>query len=77
MRAATALAVVAVALSFEAQAECVCRCVNGEVRALCSSSLDIRPICAPTISRSFRHPSHRYHRRAYHLSAPLHAGRFK
>lgn len=33
----------------ESTAACMCRCVNGEVRALCTSSLDIEPICAPTI----------------------------
>ncbi len=32
-----------------AYAECVCKCVNGEVRPLCSSSLEITPICAPRI----------------------------
>jgi hypothetical protein len=32
-----------------ANAACVCRCVNGEVRPLCTGSLDIPPICAPTI----------------------------
>ena len=32
-----------------ADAGCVCRCVNGEVQAVCSSSLDIEPICAPAI----------------------------
>jgi hypothetical protein len=30
-------------------AGCVCRCVNGEVRALCSSTLDLEPICSPQI----------------------------
>ncbi len=30
-------------------AGCVCRCVNGEVQAMCSSTLDIEPICAPAI----------------------------
>lgn len=38
-----------VALSWPAQANCVCRCVNGEVRALCTSTLDIQPICSPAI----------------------------
>lgn len=32
-----------------ADASCVCRCVNGEVQAICSSTLDIEPICAPAI----------------------------
>jgi len=33
----------------DATASCVCRCVNGEVQALCSSSIDLPPICPPTI----------------------------
>ena len=32
-----------------AQANCECRCVNGSVQALCESSIDLKPICAPTI----------------------------
>ena len=32
-----------------ARAGCVCRCVNGEVQAICSSTLDIEPVCAPAI----------------------------
>lgn len=32
-----------------AAADCVCRCVNGTVQALCSSTLDVEPICAPAI----------------------------
>lgn len=28
---------------------CQCRCVNGTVQALCSSTLDVQPICAPQI----------------------------
>ena len=32
-----------------ARADCVCRCVNGTVQALCSSTLDIEPICAPAL----------------------------
>ena len=45
-----------VALSFTqigsispAKADCVCSCVNGENIALCSSTLDIEPICPPKI----------------------------
>ena len=30
-------------------ASCVCKCVNGEVTALCTSTLDIEPICRPII----------------------------
>ena len=32
-----------------ANASCVCRCVNGEVRALCESTIDLPPICPPKI----------------------------
>lgn len=31
--------------SANASAACVCRCVDGEVRPICSSSLDLPPIC--------------------------------
>ena len=30
-------------------ASCTCECVDGEVRAMCSSSLDTPPICPPRI----------------------------
>lgn len=33
----------------QANANCVCRCVNGSVQAICSSAIDLPPICAPTI----------------------------
>ncbi len=29
--------------------ECRCVCMDGEVRAICSSALDIEPICSPRI----------------------------
>jgi len=32
-----------------ADASCVCRCVDGEVQPLCSSSIDLPPICGVTI----------------------------
>lgn len=32
-----------------AMADCICECVNGSVQALCSSSMDLQPICAPEI----------------------------
>ena len=35
--------------STNADASCVCRCVNGEMQALCSSSIDLPPICPPTV----------------------------
>ena len=30
-------------------ASCHCACVNGQVRAICSSSIDLKPICAPKV----------------------------
>jgi hypothetical protein len=36
-------------VSPKANADCVCRCVNGEVRAICQSSIDLQPICAPAV----------------------------
>ena len=28
---------------------CVCRCVNGQMTPICSNSIDIPPICPPTV----------------------------
>ncbi|WP_186267794.1 hypothetical protein [Burkholderia gladioli] len=36
-------------LSQIALADCECRCVDGQVQAICSSTLDMRPMCAPQI----------------------------
>jgi len=33
----------------DANARCVCRCVNGDMQALCSSSIDLPPICPPKV----------------------------
>ncbi len=38
-----------IGLSAHAHASCVCRCVEGHMRALCSTTLDIPPICPATI----------------------------
>jgi len=32
-----------------AGADCKCLCINGEVQAVCSSSLDLQPLCPPRI----------------------------
>ena len=32
-----------------AYAACVCRCVGGEMKPICESSLDLPPICPPSI----------------------------
>lgn len=36
-------------IASDAVAACVCRCVNGQMQALCSSSIDLPPICPPTV----------------------------
>lgn len=36
-------------LSSPAEAACQCSCVNGQVQPICTSSIDIRPICSPRI----------------------------
>ncbi len=43
------LTLLLLAIPTNAGAGCVCRCVNGEMQAICSSTLDIEPICAPAI----------------------------
>ena len=32
-----------------ARADCTCECVNGHMQPLCDSSIDLPPICPPTI----------------------------
>lgn len=32
-----------------AQASCQCSCVNGQVQPVCTSSIDVRPVCSPRI----------------------------
>jgi len=32
-----------------AYAKCECVCINGEVQALCTSTLDLEPICPPRV----------------------------
>jgi hypothetical protein len=36
-------------LPTSSQAACVCACVDGKVKALCTSSLDLEPICQPQL----------------------------
>lgn len=36
-------------LATPASANCVCRCVDGEMQPLCSNSIDIPPVCMPTV----------------------------
>ncbi|WP_407174796.1 hypothetical protein [Bradyrhizobium sp. STM 3562] len=42
-------ALLGVVLAAPAHASCECRCVEGEMQALCSSSIDIAPICPATV----------------------------
>jgi hypothetical protein len=32
-----------------AVADCECKCVDGQVKAVCSSSIDLEPICGPRV----------------------------
>lgn len=48
MKKLLALAAAAL-LATAAQAECSCQCVNGVVRQLCRSPLDMPAICAPQL----------------------------
>jgi|GEM_PF-1643183 len=45
--AAAAAASLALLAAGPAAAECACRCVGGEVRAICSNPLELAPICPP------------------------------
>jgi hypothetical protein len=36
-------------LTVPSDAACVCRCVNGEMQPLCDSSIDLPPMCPPTL----------------------------
>jgi hypothetical protein len=42
-------AVAMTTLATAAKADCVCRCVNGEMQPLCSSTIDLPPICPPRL----------------------------
>ena len=45
----TAVLIAGFFLAGHATAACVCRCVDGEMRPLCSNSIEIPPICPPTV----------------------------
>jgi hypothetical protein len=53
-----AFMMVAIFDSDSAGAACVCRCVNGQMQPLCSSSIEVPPICPPTVSAFRRACSH-------------------
>lgn len=46
---ASSIVALTLALPAAAIAECECMCVNGSVQAMCSSAIEVRPICAPRI----------------------------
>jgi len=35
--------------SVAVNAACTCQCVNGQIQPLCQSTIDMPPVCAPTI----------------------------
>src|SRR5215471_18428744 len=39
----------ALLLSVPAAASCTCQCVDGEMQPLCDSSIDLPPICPPSV----------------------------
>lgn len=41
--------ILGLAMAVQAHASCVCRCVGGKMRALCSSTIDIPPLCPPMV----------------------------
>jgi hypothetical protein len=45
----SSLIFMALASSTAAYAGCTCQCVNGQMQPLCDSSIDLAPICPPTI----------------------------
>ena len=47
--ATTLFAVASISASGPALATCACQCVNGQVEAICSSTIEMRPICPPRI----------------------------
>lgn len=46
---ASVAAIVGIFFYSPVHASCVCRCVNGNMQPLCTSSIDLPPICPPTV----------------------------
>jgi hypothetical protein len=44
-----AIGLLGLLLATPASAKCKCVCINGQVQPVCSSSLDLAPICAPRL----------------------------
>ena len=51
-----------------ANAGCTCECVNGRMQPLCENSLDMPPICPPTICPIMAPSLPRFQRPWYHRS---------
>jgi hypothetical protein len=49
MKAMISALAIALSLCDAAEASCVCRCVNGQMVPLCSSAIEVPPICPPTV----------------------------
>ena len=51
MRKLMSAAVLAISLACagEAAAQCVCRCIEGELGAICLASSDVPPVCTPRL----------------------------
>jgi len=49
MRSLFVATILFMASTIMAQANCMCTCVNGQPEALCSSTMDLPPICSPQI----------------------------
>jgi hypothetical protein len=47
--AASLLAASLVLAACPARAECACRCVEGEMRAVCSNPVELAPVCPPAV----------------------------
>ena len=47
--AVISLLFISVNLNSTANASCTCECVNGQVEAICSNSMELRPLCAPRL----------------------------
>ena len=45
----TAFVAILLACASEAPAECICRCINGELGAICLGPTDVPPACVPRI----------------------------
>lgn len=58
MKSTIGLAVAVMLLSASSEARCICTCVNGTVKAICTNTIEIPPICVshvcPIVTPSVR-----------------------